>query len=140
MDRATRHRRDQARRVARGRAVLLATVEPVTRAACVGAMAQLGMSVSVVGRGVDAVVAARYRRPDLLLIDAQLEDVPGVEAIGWLRGNPGLADRPMVLMVDSAADAGGLETKRPLQVLHKPVSETALIDLIGALLAARGEG
>ena len=137
MDSAAPKGRDEVRRVALGRLALVAIADPVTRAACDHALGQVGMIVTAVASGVEAVIAARRQRPDLMLLDAQLEDVPGRQAADWLRGNPALAGQPLVLLVDSARESGHIELTGPTRVLRKPVSDTVLIGLVGTLLSAQ---
>jgi len=50
---------------------------------------------------IAAVVAAREELPDLILLDIQLRDVPGHEAIKWLRSTAALA-----IYADSRPNSG----------------------------------
>lgn len=111
----------------------MAVADPATRAVCVVVLAGLGMRHAAVGTGVAAVVEARRRPPDVLLVEGQLEDVPGLEALAWLRSNPALGARPFVMLVDAGSAVP--ETGRRGAVLRKPVAardlRATLIRLIG---------
>jgi CheY-like chemotaxis protein len=74
--------------------------------------------------GIAAVVAARESPPDLALVDVQLRDVPGREAIGWLRSNPALQSTPIIVLTTNAED--DVVLARPYASLPKPVSPAAI--------------
>jgi CheY-like chemotaxis protein len=78
------------------RAALLVSADANRRRACREIFEKLGFTVADVDSGVAAVVSARDRAPDVILVDEQLRDVPGDEAIGWLRSNPVLASTPII--------------------------------------------
>ena len=56
--------------------------------------------------GTRAVELATAHRPDLVLMDIQLPDIDGVEALGRLRAETGTASIP-VLSLSAHAKAGG---------------------------------
>ncbi|QPP08992.1 response regulator [Streptomyces bathyalis] len=62
--------------------------------------------------GKDALAAVRELRPDLVLLDMYLPDLPGLEVLRELRGTGGPEEGPDVLVVTAARDA---ETVRGAQ-------------------------
>jgi CheY-like chemotaxis protein len=76
-----------------------------------------------VDTGIAAVVAAREELPDLILLDIQLRDVPGHEAIKWLRSIAALRSTPIVVPTAEAEDDA---VSPPTPSLRKPVSLAAI--------------
>ena len=58
--------------------------------------------------------------------DMQLRDVPGREAISWLRSNPALRSTPIIILTDYADDEAGLAATLPGASLRKPLSPTTI--------------
>jgi CheY-like chemotaxis protein len=79
-----------------------------------------------VDSGIAAVVAARESPPDLVLVDVQLRDVPGREAIVWLRSNPALQSTPIIVLATNAEDDVVPTFPRAYASLPKPVSPAAI--------------
>ena len=69
---------------------LVAIAEPSSVCLCREVLEKDGFLVETVDSGIGTVVAVRERLPQIILIDLQLRDVPGREAVGWLRSNPAL--------------------------------------------------
>ena len=93
-----------------------------------------GFVVEAVDSGIAAVVAAREERPDVIFVDLQLRDVPGREAIEWLRSNPALRSTPIVILTTKAEDEASLAAIRPDASLRKPVSPQTIRRVIGDVL------
>ena len=104
------------------RRALVVEADPVTLQLCRDVLESSGFVVDAVDSGIGAVVAAREGLPDLILMDLQLRDVPGGEAIGWLRSNPALRSTPIVVLTANAGDDAILATTRPAASLRKPLS------------------
>lgn len=64
-----------------GRCVLIVQADPTAQQLCRQALERAGFLVDAVDSGVAAVMAARENKPDLILMDLQLRDVAGREAI-----------------------------------------------------------
>jgi CheY-like chemotaxis protein len=75
------------------RRALVVGADSETLQLCRDALESSGFVADAMDSGIAAVVAARASPPDLVLVDVQLRDVPGCEAIGWLRSNPSLQSR-----------------------------------------------
>jgi len=109
----------------RKRRALVIEADPATQRMCRNILESSGFAVDAVDRGIAAVVAARAELPDLILIDLELPDVPGREAIGWLRSNPALRSTPIILLAgnENYRDVAAIS---PGAVLRKPLSPPAL--------------
>ena len=105
-----------------GRRALLVEGDPTTQRLCREVLESSGFVVDVVDSGIAAVVAARAGLPDLILIDLQLRDVPGQEAIGWFRSNPALRSTPIIILATTAEDHADLAVPWPGAALWKPLS------------------
>jgi CheY-like chemotaxis protein len=98
-----------------------------------GMLEQLGFVVDAVDSGVDAVVEAQNSCPDLVVMDMQLRDVPGREAVEWLRANPALRSIPIVVMTGNSRDESDLAAIRPGGWLRKPASYHAIESIVREL-------
>jgi DNA-binding response OmpR family regulator len=83
------------------RRALVVGADSATLQRCRDALESSGFAADAVDSGIAAVVAARESPPDLVLVDVQLHDVPGREAIGWLRSNPALQLTPIIILTRS---------------------------------------
>jgi CheY-like chemotaxis protein len=106
----------------RSRRALVVEAEPATVQLCRKILESSGFVVDVVDSGIAAVVAAREKLLDVIFIDLQLHDVPGREAIGWLRTNPALGSTPIIVLTANAEDDADLAGIRPDASLRKPLS------------------
>jgi CheY-like chemotaxis protein len=94
----------------------------------------LGFEIEVVDSGIGAVMAARERCPDLILVDMQLRDVPGREAVEWLRSNPALKSTPVIILAANSEDKADAAPMLPGVLLRKPVSPVAMRRAIRGVL------
>jgi two-component system, cell cycle response regulator DivK len=117
-----------------GRRVLVVESEPATLQMCRSVLEGSGFVVDAVDSGIAAVVAAREELPDVILMDLQLRDVPGREAIGWLRSNPALKSTPIIVLTDYAEDEAELAATRPGASLRKPLSPAMIRRMIREVL------
>ena len=116
------------------RRALVVGADPVTLRFCRDALKSSGFAVDAVDSGIAAVVAARADLPDLIFVDVQLRDVPGREAIRWLRSNPALQSTPIIVLTTNAEDDAAPDLTRPGPSLLKPVSLAALRRVIRKVL------
>ena len=99
-----------------------------------GLSSDLGLSVARQGSG--GVELARELHPDLILLDLHLPDMPGEQVLAAIRGDPEIAETPVVIV---SADASPVQTKRLLAAgangyLTKPFD----VDQLLAAVRTRG--
>jgi signal transduction histidine kinase/ActR/RegA family two-component response regulator/HPt (histidine-containing phosphotransfer) domain-containing protein len=99
-----------------------------------GLSSDLGLHVA--REGSSGVALARELRPDLVLLDLHLPDIPGEQVLAALRGDQDLADTPVIIV---SADASPVQAKRLLAAgangyLTKPFD----IDQLLAAVRTRG--
>ena len=107
------------------RRALVISADRVTLRSCRDALESTGFSVDAVESGIAAVIAARASLPALIFVDGQLRDVPGREAIKWLRSIPALKTTPVIVLASEAED-GVATVARSDSALRKPVSLAAI--------------
>ena len=100
--------------------------EPRLLRLCRDVLAAEGFTVDAVDSGIGALVTVRERRPDLVLIDLQLRDVPGREAAGWLRSDPALQSSPIITVVDSAEAGKFMPASEPGTILRSSLSRETI--------------
>lgn len=91
--------------------------------------------------GQSGLAMARAERPDLILLDLTLPDMPGSEVLRNLRADPATRPIPVIVLTASrdaesrlAALAAGAD-----DVMSKPISDQMLMARVRNLLRARGE-
>ncbi len=108
------------------RRALVVGADSATLQLCRDALESSGFAADAVDSGIAAVVAARESPPDLVLVDVQLRDVPGREAMRWLRSNPALQSTPIIFLTTNAEDDVVPTLARQYASLPKPVSPAAI--------------
>ncbi len=85
----------------------------------------------------DGVDAAFEHLPDLILMDYNLPDVNGIEAMKYLKQQPTTANMPvMMLTADASADTRTAAARAGCDgYLLKPISKRALVDAISGFAA-----
>ena len=86
--------------------------------------------------GLDGLAAIRVRKPDLVLLDMQLPDIPGIELLRHLKRDEELARIPVVVV---SADATTDHVQQALQAgaLHyvtKPLDLVEFLELVDVIL------
>jgi len=113
------------------RRALVVGADPATLRFCRDALKSSGFVVDAVESGIDGIIAARKNLPDMIFMDVQLRDVPGREAIKWLRSIPALRATPIIVLTTEDEDDVALPAvTRPGPSLRKPVSPAALRRII----------
>lgn len=105
----------------RKRRVLIVEEDPMVLQLCREIVEKAGFAVEAVDSGIAAVISARNECPEFIFVAPQLRDVPGGEAIAWLRANPAVRAIPIV-------------------VLSKPVTSDSIRRSIHDVLASRNKG
>jgi CheY-like chemotaxis protein len=116
------------------RRALVVEAEPATLRMCRDVLESYGFVVDAVDSGIAALVAARQGLPELILMGLQLRDVPGREAIGWLRSNPALRATPIIVLTTAAECDADLSATRPGASLRKPLSPSMIQHTIREVL------
>ncbi len=79
-------------------------------------------------------------RPDVIMRDLGLPDLPGEELLGRLQSQPGTAHIPVLIITGKREDAAHLRKKgRVADVLLKPVSGVQLREAVDTILAMQGQ-
>jgi two-component system chemotaxis response regulator CheY len=107
---------------------------PATLQLCRDALVSSGFTVDAVDSGIDGIIAARKGLLGLIVMDVQLRDVPGYEAIKWLRSIPALKSTPIIVLTAEAKDDAVLALTRTSPSLRKPVSLAAILRTIHEVL------
>jgi signal transduction histidine kinase len=87
------------------------------------------------GLGLDL---ARQHRPDLILLDLHLPDIPGDEILHRLRADPETRDIPVVIVSADATEGRirRLKEAGALEYLTKPIDVRRLLEFVDAHLAS----
>jgi PAS domain S-box-containing protein len=98
----------------------------------------LGYEVVVARNGIQAIELAQRTRPDLILMDVQMPEMDGLEAMHRLRQEPAFTSTPIVAITGLAMSG---DRERCLaaganEYLAKPVSPKVLMETITSLLGA----
>jgi CheY-like chemotaxis protein len=116
--------------------VLIADDVAESREFLVDLLGSLGFQTAAVTDGVQAVLQATARRPDLVLMDNGMPALSGVDATGVLRDDPALSHMPIIAVSAGASEA---ERQRCLKAgatafVPKPVDVQELLQAIGRAL------
>jgi DNA-binding response OmpR family regulator len=101
-----------------------------------------GHAVTLVGNGPDALVRARDRVPDVLILDLMLPGLDGLEVCRAMRSDPATADIPIIILTARAEEAervSGLELGAD-DYVTKPFSPKELVARVHAQLRRRQRG
>jgi CheY-like chemotaxis protein len=112
--------------------ILLLEDDPILRATLAEELEDEGYAVLAVGRGLEAVEAARRQRFDLMLTDVRMEGMDGLEALERVRLlQPGLP----ALVITGYACAEDMQRARRLasRIMSKPCDLGELLDAVGTL-------
>jgi two-component system, cell cycle response regulator len=88
-----------------------------------------GYTVIEAEHGIDAVRAARATRPDVILLDVDMPEMNGYQALSALRADPRLRDVPVLFLTGRAATSDVVEGLRlgALDYLRKPCEPEELL-------------
>jgi two-component system cell cycle response regulator DivK len=97
-----------------------------------------GFATLAATTGISAVALATAHRPALVLMDIQLPDIDGVEALGQLRSDARTAEIPVLALTAQAMEG---DRERFLAAgfdgyLSKPVDITALVATVQGFVGA----
>ena len=98
-----------------------------------------GHIVGIVDNGLDAFEAIKLKRPDLVILDAQMPGLPGPEVLRRIRADATLYRTP-VLMLTARRSKGDEELARfagASEYLRKPYDPEKLVSVVTRLLDQR---
>jgi len=85
----------------------------------------------------EAVNAMREERPDLLVIDLNMPDAPGTAILDYVTSHPDLFDLKVVVITGFANFRRESLPDVVVDVLHKPVTTSSLLRVIGEALSTQ---
>lgn len=99
---------------------------------------EFGHDAVVAANGAEAVAQVAARRPDLVLLDYEMPVMDGVTAARRIRGLPGCAELPLVMVSSRSDEAARSEAAAAgiRQYVSKPVSPATLGRLLDEVVAA----
>jgi CheY-like chemotaxis protein len=117
--------------------VMLADDDPVLLEEAAEALRDAGFKVVEAGDGQEALQEALSRRVDLIVMDASMPEVNGLEACHCLKAMPKTQKIPVVLTVgkrDPEARMLGERTHGSVRILRKPFLPDELVSLARQLV------
>jgi CheY-like chemotaxis protein len=117
--------------------VMLADDDPVLLGEAADALRVAGFKVVEAIDGQEALQEALSRKVDLIVMDASMPEVGGLEACHCLKAMPKTQKIPVVLMVakkDPAARLLGERTHGSVRILRKPFLPDELVSLARQLV------
>jgi diguanylate cyclase (GGDEF)-like protein len=97
----------------------------------------VGHDVIEAADGVEALVLARERRPDLIVTDVLMPNMSGVELADHIHDDPGIANTPIIFYTATyrVPEASVLaESCRVFTVIAKPAEPQTILDAVAAAL------
>ena len=118
------------------RRILVADDDALSRLMMVELLRERGFEITEAKDGAQALAMAITRPPDLLLIDANMPVLDGLQTMQRLRRRPALAHTKMICVSASAADSTqrGARAAGADAFITKPVDIDRLLAAIGAQL------
>lgn len=89
--------------------------------------------LAVVNDGMEALAYVRREPPDVILLDLDLPNKHGSQVLTELRGDPELADLPVLILTSPDSDRGQLDELRPDGYLTKPIDFDGLAEAVSAV-------
>lgn len=124
--------------------ILVVEDDAATRVYVAGLLRQQGYRVAAAGSGADALVAARRRRPDLILLDVMLPDADGFEICRQLQAHESTRRVPVIFLTakgDEPEVLRGFESGG-VDYIVKPFAVAVLLARVGthAMLSQLSRG
>jgi len=124
--------------VKQARRILLLDDDPISQDVVGSALSSAGLEVTTAAKAVDALVLARRRRFDLVIVDYYLPDYPGTDFVRLLRQSEDYAQMPVIMLTARAdeLDRERLFNELSLLVLPKGCGSLQLLIAVFKCLAA----
>ena len=121
-----------------GRRILIVDDEPDVTQMLDRLLSQHGFETYTVNNALKAVEKAASVRPDLVILDFIMPDLPGSEVARMLRGYSATRDVPILFISGSSDEDHRLiaEVSGATAFLEKPIDSAQLIEKIRGLLGA----
>jgi DNA-binding response OmpR family regulator len=104
------------------RRALLVVADGAMHRLCRQMLSDAGWAViNGIESGAAAVTAAREQRPEVIFLSQQLNDVPALEAVKWLRSNTELATTPIIILGGNVSFDHS-PSRHQITVLPRPVT------------------
>ena len=118
--------------------IMICDDDPVIRKLLGESLKHAGHEIEVVKDGIDAMVALKNRKPDVLVLDVMMPEVNGYDVCHNIKFDPRFKDLPVILLTsrDQELDPR-LGALMGIDYLHKSCSPKVLIDKVNAILASR---
>jgi CheY-like chemotaxis protein len=115
--------------------VLLIDDDPTARDLIATYLTDEGFAVETAGSGVDGLRRARELRPAAIILDIVMPDIDGWTVLAALKGEPRLADIPVVIVTIVDEQRRGI-AMGATGYLTKPIDRERLIAILSRLRAA----
>jgi DNA-binding response OmpR family regulator len=121
--------------------VLVVEDDPSVRGLLHTLLAAEGYDVATASDGLAGLVKASSRKPSLILLDLMMPDLGGIRVLEELRGDPALADVPVIVVtgkvdaVPSLRDVLGEDS-----VFAKPFGVAELLARVADVTGGPGDG
>ena len=100
----------------------------------------LGLTLISVGDGTAGIEAAKTHRPDLIVTDAVMPKMSGIEMTTRLRALPQFTNIPVIILTGKSSTVEDEAVRvGPTLVLIKPVQPTSVVAKINELLGSESE-
>jgi CheY-like chemotaxis protein len=123
----------------RGRRVLLVEDNPINQLVASRFLAGVGMLVTTVGNGEEALAVLQTQAFDVALMDIQMPVLDGLETTRRIRSNPAWLDLPIIAMSAGVTleERDDCERVGMNAFLAKPIEHPLVIETLLRLLPAR---
>lgn len=119
--------------------VLVVEDDPSVRGLLQTLLGAEGYQVSVAADGLAGLVKASSQRPALILLDLMMPDLGGIRVLEELRGDPALADLPVIVVtgkIDAVPELRGVLGER--NVFAKPFGVAELLTRVAEVTGGPG--
>jgi DNA-binding response OmpR family regulator len=100
------------------------------------ALTTAGHAVGVLDNGADALKVIRARRPDLVILDCNMPELPGILVLRQMRDSPDLYETPVLILTgrQSARDNEIAFYEGATDYMTKPFDPEELVFRVGVML------